>query len=342
MAIEIITDRETWDSFIDASPQGLLFHKWDFLRITEQHTGYTCLPYGIYKGDELVCACPLFHKRENGLSVILSPPPLQAVIPYLGFVMSRDFTQAKQSKKESIMQLVADELEAEVQDLAPNYLSLRLIPDFHDIRQFIWGHYGVKVNYTYSINLEPSLEDLWNNLSAKLRTSVRKYEKDGYYLERGSDLNLFYESVTKRFSQPSMNIPMITRQYFEDIFSAYPEYVHVYHLYDRNGEIKGVGTTQEYKRYILWVGGPKLNGTSANEYLQWLLIRDAKLKGFPEFENVGANNPKLNMHKSKFNPDLAIFLEMSKMDMKGRAAQWVYSNIINRPWVKKRVISYVE
>jgi len=99
LPVEIVTEREIWDTFIDESPSGLLFHRWDFLKITERHTGYTTHPFGIYKGEELVAAFPIFCKRKGGLSVALSPPPMQAVIPYLGIVMGRDYTVAKQSKK---------------------------------------------------------------------------------------------------------------------------------------------------------------------------------------------------------------------------------------------------
>lgn len=35
----IIADRDTRDAFVDDNFSPLLFHKWDFLTITEQHTG---------------------------------------------------------------------------------------------------------------------------------------------------------------------------------------------------------------------------------------------------------------------------------------------------------------
>lgn len=342
MPVEVVTDEEAWDAFIDASPSGLLFHRWDFLKITEEHTGYTALPFGIYKGEELVAALPLFCRRRGGFSILLSPPPMQAIIPYLGVVMGANYTGAKQSKKESTLRLVVEGLNEIVESLSPNYLSVKLVPGFHDIRQFIWKGYETNISYSYTVDLAYPLETLWMNLNGKLRTNLRKFADNGYYLERGSDITLFYETVRQRFNHPDMNIPMITKDFFEDIFRAYPDHVHVYHLFNKDGELQGVGTTQEYKRYLLWVGGPKIDGTSANEYLQWLLLKDAKEKGFMEFENTGANNPNLNMHKAKYNPDLSIHLEVSQKDTVGRAAEWVYGNIVNRSWIKKRMVPYVE
>jgi hypothetical protein len=342
LPVEIVTEREIWDTFIDESPSGLLFHRWDFLKITERHTGYTAHPFGIYKGEELVAAFPIFSKRKGGLSVALSPPPMQAVIPYLGIVMGRDYTVAKQSKKESALQVVAEGLKEIIELLSPNYLAIKLIPGFHDVRQFIWEGYQTRISYSYVVDLTSPLETLWMNLNGKLRTSLRKFAENGYYLEEGGDITPLYEAVRQRFRQPDMDIPVITKDYFEDILRAYPDHIHIYHLYNQDGDLRGVGTTQEYKRYLLWVGGPKIDGTSANEYLQWLLIKDAKEKGFLEFENTGANNPNLNMHKAKYNPDLTIHLEVSQKDNVGRAAEWVYSNIVNKPWIKKRIIPYIE
>ncbi|HOI12239.1 MAG TPA: hypothetical protein PLG75_00185 [Methanoculleus sp.] len=183
MPVGIVTDREIWDMFIDASRSGLLFHKWDFLTITQRHTGYIFLPYGIYRGEELIAVCPLFCRQTNGISIVLSPPPMQAVIPYLGVVMGRNYAAAKQSKKESMLKLMADGLGEVMRDLAPNYLSMTLVPGFQDIRPFIRGGYLTRINYSYAIDLAPPLETLWGNLNAKLRTSLRKFEKNGYHLE---------------------------------------------------------------------------------------------------------------------------------------------------------------
>lgn len=51
MTVTMINDKDLWDRFVDESPYGLLFHKWDFLHIIEKHTGYQLLPYGVYKGN---------------------------------------------------------------------------------------------------------------------------------------------------------------------------------------------------------------------------------------------------------------------------------------------------
>src|SRR5512146_163575 len=101
MSIEIIDDMGLWDGFIEESPQGMLFHRWDFLKIIEKYTHYRLFPYGIYEGRELVSVIPIFYKSTKGIKMAYSPPQgTLAYIPYLGPVMGRTYESLTQHKKE--------------------------------------------------------------------------------------------------------------------------------------------------------------------------------------------------------------------------------------------------
>ncbi|HOI58227.1 GNAT family N-acetyltransferase [Methanoculleus sp.] len=342
MVLKLVNDREIWDSFVDASPYGLLFHKWDYLTITAQHTGYRLLPYGVYKGEELVCLAPLYFKSTHGVKMLFSPPPMQAVIPYQGLVLAKEFDALKLGKKEVVMDLVATDLSAEIDAISPHYFSLVLVPGFTDVRQFLWRGYAPKVHYTYTIDLSRSTEGIWGDFHYKLRNKIRRAEKAGMDLVRSTDISILYTSLAERFSQPDMNIPMVSKRYFEDLFRAYPDHLATYYLYDHEGTLTGAVATQEYRRFLLWMGTPRIEGISANEYLQWLLVQRARARGYQIFENIGANTPELNFFKAKFCSDLGMYMEVCQKDMVGTLAEWAYSSVINKPWLKRRVISHID
>lgn len=342
MTIGLIDDGSAWDTFIDESATGRLFHKWDFMKITQKHTGFRFLPYGVFKGNELIAVMPLFQRQSHGINILLSPPPLQSVVPYLGFVMGSRYDTAKQSKKESLLKLVGDDLEGEFAALAPNYLSITQVPGFIDIRRFLRDGYQTRLHFTYLIALDPPLEEIWNSFSSNLRTKLRKVEKNGYRIEKSTDISIFYSTVAERFSDPEMNIPMISRAYFEELFRAYPTELGLYYLYDDEDAVTGVQATQEYKAFTLWMGAPKMTAMPGNEFLQWLLLQQAKEAGYRHMENVGANNENLNLFKSKFNPSLTLFLEVSQEDLLGRVARWAYSTIASKGPMKRKVLSYIE
>ena len=343
MVLELIKDRELWDSFVDSSTYGLLFHKWDYMAITAEHTGYQLFPYGIYKGEELVCLAPLFLKNMHGVKVLFSPPPMQAVIPYQGFVLAKSFDTLKLAKKEEIMDLVAGDLSMAIDAISPHFFSMTLVPGLTDVRQFLWRGYDPKIHYTYVVDTSRPTEEIWADFHYKLRNKIRKAGKAGMDLVRSADFSVLYTSLAERFSQPEMRIPMINRRYFEDLFRAYPDHLAAYYLYDREGALTGAVATQEYKRFLLWMGTPRIEGAHAgNEYLQWLLIKRAKTNGYSYLENIGANTPDLNFFKSRFCSSLGMYVEIFQKNAIGTLAAWTYSNVINKPWLKRRVIPYID
>jgi hypothetical protein len=291
----------------------------------------------------LVCLAPLYFRNTHGVRTLFSPPPMQAVVPYQGFIPAGGFDTLKQGKREEIMDLVASDLSAEIDTISPHYLSLVLVPGLTDIRQFIWKGYTPKVHYTYTIDLSQPLLAIRNDFHYKLRSRIRKAEEAGMDLVRSTDIAPLYASIAERFSQPDVKIPMVSRHYFADLFRAYPEDLAAYYLYDREGALTGAVAAQEYKRFLLWVGTPRIENTHAsNEYLQWLLVQRAQAEGYRLFENIGANTPDLNFFKSRFCSGLAIYMEICRKDVVGTLAEWAYSSIASRPWLKRRVVSYVD
>ncbi len=330
MTATIVDDKDAWDLFIDESPSGLLFHKWDYLHLTAKHTGSTLLPYAVYKGDEPICAFPLYFRRMHGINTLFSPPPL-TVIPHLGCVMNRTFKGLKQSKKESTLKLVAEDIRGVVEELSPNYLSISFVPEFGDVRHYLWGRCDVKIRYTYTIDLEQSLEELWNGLHYKLRNKLKKEAQADLRLERTNDISILHQSISERYQDPSLEIPPIKRNYLKELVQAYPDRIGIYYLYDAEDEVAGMVAAQEYKRFLLWMGTPRIESAHAgNEYLQWLLIQHAKTRGYKTFENMGANNPDLAFFKSRFNPDLTMYFEVEKKDTLGAFSEWAYLTFVKR------------
>ncbi len=59
-------------------------------------------------------------------------------------------------------------------------------------------------------------------------------------------------------------------------------------------------------------------------------------------ENIGANTPDLNFFKSRFCSGLGMYIEIFRKDMVGTLAEWAYSTIVNKPWLKRRIVSYID
>lgn len=330
MTIKIIEDKELWDSFVDESPYGLLYHKWDFLNIIEKHSGYKLIPNGIYKGDELIAIFPLFFKKLWGLKTIFSPPPKTGV-PYLGFIVGKKYDNLKQNKKEGILNLIANEIDEEIKNFSPNYVSISTVPNLMDIRPFKWNNYKTDILFTYVIKLNRTLNQIFDSFHKNLRKQIKQSERLNLKMSQSNNLSIFWELQKTRYEEQGLNYPISTN-YLNALIKTYPQNIGLYYLHNNNGNIVGAVITQEYKKFSLWIGNTKTQNWE-NEYIIWKLIQKAKTENYQKFENIGANTKHLCQFKSKFNPSLEFYFTIYKKDILGKISEWGYSSFIKRRWI---------
>lgn len=322
MTLVTIDDKNAWDKFIDSSPYGTLFHKWDFLKIIEKYTGYRLHTYATLRGEEITCAMPVFSKKTMGINMVFSPPP--QTVPYLGFVMTPLYDPLKQRKKESYLNIAMDEIEAELTKLSPNYTSIITVPGFVDVRPFEWKNYDVNTDYTYVLNIEKPIEQIYNSFDRNCRESIKAVKDEPLEMKIQNDPYTLYKMMDERLVEIGLTFNRHSPEYLNDILKAYPENMKMYYLY--NGEnIEGIQVVCEYKkRFMLFMGNVKGH---ANEYLTYELIKKAKASGFKELENPDANTFRLCAYKSKFSPALQTYFSIRRMDAIGRLGMFGYSKM---------------
>lgn len=330
MTVRIITDKDLWDRFVDASPYGLLFHKWNYLKIIEKHTGYTLIPYGIYTGNELICIFPVFVKKLTGMTFVFSPPPMTGT-PYMGFVMSPLYDSVKQRRKESYLNNAIDEISAEIKKLSPDYTSILSVPGFSDIRPFKWNEYGVDIKYSYTIDLTKLLDTIWSGFDDNCKKSIRQSEGYNLVLQETGDAQKFFDLMEMRYKDQGLNYPIVSAQYLGDLINAFPDNLKMYFLYN-NADIVGIELICKFKsRFILWMGESLINKeVPANYFLRWEFIKRAKEEGYRELEIEGANTKHLCANKSRFNPGLSRSFFIYKKGRLGSIAEWTYQNLVKK------------
>lgn len=339
MTIKLVEEKEVWDRFVDQSPYGLLFHKWDFIKIIEKHTNYKLLPYGIYNVDELICIFPLFFKRSKGIKSIFSPPA-RTGINRLGFIMGREFDTLKQSKKEFYLDMVTGDFDKEIKQISPNYISICLVPNFLDVRTFQWNNYDTGIHFTYTFDLDLPLEKIWNNFTKTLRSQIKNVDDSNLRLSQSNDISTFYDMEEKLYDKKGLKSSIISKNYLEDLFKAYPEQLTLYYLYDNDDDILQARINCQYKdRYIMWLGvpGPEKKSSNeekriySNEYITWELIKKAKDAGYRKAE-WGGGPKNISRFKSKFDPILETYITIQKKDSLGKFAEWAYLNFVQKTY----------
>lgn len=322
MSIEYVSDKIMWDRFIDESPNSLLFHKWDFLKLVEKYTGYELFPYFIYSGKEPIAAIPLFYTRMKGLKFVYSPPrSTQSYIPYLGFAFGREFTELRQFEREKYLHYIIQELEKAISHLAPNYISLAVEPEDADIRPYLASGYEPLLQYTYMIGLDRPLESIWKDFDGSCKKAITDAAKLKPVMERSNDAKALFDMMRERLSFNEKTFFTVqSHEYLKEMLALFPDNIRMYSI-NVDGNIVSATVNYEYKRrFIGWMGAAAVSNRGFNEYMIWESIKMARENGVTVFENLGADEKRLNPFKSKFSPSLSPYYYMIKRDALYRTA----------------------
>lgn len=331
MSIEVVSEKNMWDGFIDSSPYGTLFHRWDFLKIIEKHSHYHLVPYAIYKEDELISLIPFFLTNKSIIKMAYSPPQFRiSNIPYLGFVPGCRFDSGNEAQKEEYWNFMVDEISREMKKRSVNYVSIALDPKLTDIRPFYWNDYAADLQYTYIIDLDRRVEEIWDGFDRDCRKNIKESSTYPLVLKQVKDAATFYEIMGNGL-QKNEGDTIYSRQdpqYLADLLEAFPDNIRMYFMYCGE-EVIGVKVNFGYKDHFMsWMGNVAMKkNISANEYFYWEFIKNAKSLGYKRFENPGTFVPRVNIFKSKFNPSLEPCFYMDKKDMLYKIFEFGYNNL---------------
>jgi hypothetical protein len=320
MTVELLDDKKRWDQFVETSPQGSLFHRWDFLKTVERHSKYRFLPYCVYSGEELLCIFPFFVGRERGLTYMFSPPPANTQIPYLGPAFDPSVEARKASGREKIFEEVTDEVCREIDKIAPNLVSFTTVPNLLDLRFFIWKNYREHLRMTYAVDLERPLNEIWASFSKGCRQQIRRLNTYSPEIQQTNDVSTLLDIWRPRFSELGIEVPLLSDSYLKELVAAFPQDITVYTL-----SIDGMVATaiaccaMQKERYGLWIGGVSARrDLGVNEYLDWEVIKRAKSEGFKKLE-MGEPDQPTSRFKSKFDPVLEPCCYVERIDTRGQA-----------------------
>lgn len=319
MVIKIIDNKDLWDKHVDESSYGTLFHKWDFLKIIERHSGYKLYPYGAYRGDELVCIFPLFIKNFLGLKSVVSPPPDLAV-PYLGFVMGETYDKLKQRRKEAYVNSVMDEMEAEMRKVRASSMSISTVNGFVDMRPFKWNGYHVEMRYSYVIDLKQPLDAIRGNFDERLRREIDSADKQSLFLEPADNVDEFYRALAGLHRQHRLHGPVPPREFLRDVLATFPENVKIGFLRQGGETVDVVAYYQYKKRFAFWMGWGTSTNLVHNAFTAWHLIKSKKSEGLETMEINGLQERELCFFKSMFNAPLEYSFSITKKDLLGAIA----------------------
>jgi hypothetical protein len=338
MVVELLEDKGRWDKFVENSPQGSLFHKWDFLKTVERHSKYQFLPYCVYLGEELRCIFPFFTGRDRlRRTYMLSPPPLHlgTQIWYLGPAFDPSVQALKATAKAKIFEQVTSEVCREIDTIAPNFVYFTTVPNFLDVRFFKWKDFTANLEFTYTIDLERSLDEIWASFTRRCRQGIKYVSAHSPEIQQTNDVSALLDMWRKRFPELGMKVPLLSDSFLKELVAAFPQDVTVYNVSidGRLATATACCVMQRKERYGYWIGNVNARkDLSVTDYLIWGVVRRAKSEGFKKLD-LGPSDARLARYKAKFNPVLEPFCFLERTDTLGKTVNFAFKK--KESWAKK-------
>jgi hypothetical protein len=241
----------------------------------------------------------------------------------------------KATAKEKTFEQVTDELCKEIDTIAPNFVSIATVPNFIDVRHFIWKNFTARLALTHAIDLERSLDEIWASFSGSCRQKIKHARAHSPEIQQTNDVSPLLGIWRPRFSELGMKVPLLSDRYLKELVAAFPQDITVYNL-----TIDGTLATaiaccvMQKERYCYWIGGVSARkDLSGQEYLIWEIVQKAKLEGFKKLDLCECD-ARTSRFKAKFDPVFEPFCFVERIDTLVKTTSFAWKRL---SWARKLV-----
>lgn len=297
-------EREAWDAFVAASPQGTLFHTCAWQRTLEAAgTSDRWLLVGCFEGERLAGGCTALERLRTGIPMAVMP----LLTPYGGYLLSAgslgEWSGPLGSRDREILSTLARWMGERFRRE-----SLITAPGLTDPRSLMESGYRVTPRFSFEIDLRLSEGELWGRLDGHVRRQVKKGERAGLepcVPSAEEAFGLFRRTFERRGGRCPVPRALFEAVYAGEALQPFRDVTAVRH----EGKLASLLVLLRYGRtlyYAVASTAPQAMATGASSWLIWQsLARHAgAAQGCTTFDFVGANIPSIARFKEGFNPIL--------------------------------------
>lgn len=282
-----IADKGKWDEYILSHPDASPYHLFAWKMAVEdayKHRGYYLIAE---ENEQLQGVLPL---------VYLKPPLLSGQLVSLPFC---DMGGVLSNYAETEHKLVKEST-ALAKKLKAKQIELRGHTPMSSPQIKVFSVKTQSHKVSMLLELLPSSEQLWDNFKSKLRSQIRKAEKNGLQFIWGTleQLDDFYLIFCRNMRE--LGSPVHSKEWFKCIIRHYGENARLGLVYYGNKPIGGGITLSTGKRIcVSWASTLRdYNRLSPNMLLYWNFLKYSADRGYTQFD-FGRSTPDEGTYKFK-------------------------------------------
>jgi len=307
MEIKEIKDlREKTEYDRVAKNYGNIFNAVAWLSLFEDKVKF----FGIYEGNKsLIGGFSLYEEKKFGLKIYRNPPYTPCIGPFLRIEAKNPVEVMSKQKK--CISFMADTIDR----LPYSIVTASLNKDTIDTQPFIWRKFKVMPCYTYVLDLNKPIEEIWRNMSAEKRNDINKGVKDGLQIKQIQDYDIVKSLVLKTFlrqkKEKKVNKYYLNKILFEfandtnsfayAIFKDGVPIATSFCVYDGN-----------FAYYLLGGYDYKNKHHSAGTLSIWESIKHTQNLGLKYFDLEGSMVPQIERYFRGFNGKLTPYYRINK------------------------------
>jgi len=265
--------------------------------------------YGIYENGVLCGGFLLYKERKWGVRCLVTPPITPNVGPFFVAFASSDHPRANLERERKIAELLAGFLSSQN---AP-VVSVCFSETLRDMRPFLWIGFKVSPQYSYVLNLEQSLDEMWSGFSSKVRNDIRRAERDGIRVENSSDWSIVYEMICDLAEHRKLPIDVQTTA---RILNSFADETNSFDLvaYSEGKIIASLFCVRNQNTcYMLFLNRDfRASQRGATSLLVWRALAYAKEIGLQWFDFEGSMLPSVERYFRGFGGELRTYFRVSK------------------------------
>ena len=286
MRVELATERDSWDSYVQAAAPDSLRHHWVWRDIIQETFGHQPHYLAAFEGRDLRGVLPLVSIRSRlfGTSLVSIP-----FFSYGGIVADTEEAREK---------LLAGAAELG-RGLGARHIELRQ----GDACPMSWQSACAKV--TMEVHLPPSADQYWKQLSSGMRNKIRQGQKHGLRAEWGGleAVPIFYKIFAANMR--NLGTPVYSREFFENQVRRLPGRIRILSVWDRETPVAASFLVAHRRTLELpWSASMAPSRKKYSQVLMyWKFIERAIAEGFSTID-LGRCTPGSGTHEFKrhWNP----------------------------------------
>lgn len=275
-------DKERWNNYVDKSLFSSLYHREEWKDILEKsfgHKAYYLLSENAV--GEIDGILPLVHLKSFLFGSFL------VSLPYFNYggICANSPEVYSRLLEEGVA--LADNLNAKHIELR----EIRLLQSRLQMKS---------AKCTMLLNLPASSDELWNLLPSKLRSQVRKPQKEGLSIRMGreEELDSFYRVFSANMRD--LGTPVYSKSFFRNILTGFPNSASICSVYKEDVPVaSGFLIGFKEKLEIPWASSLRtFNHHSPNMLLYWNVLKFACDRGYRSFD-FGRSTPGEGTYRFK-------------------------------------------